>query len=367
VLRASPLLRGHLEIFDATLLRTLPILENLRSLSCRFGPRDGAGLSLLRQVDVPFAVTLSGFQSRTLDALRETAQLVELCVVESPNLTDVSDIRTLPSLTGLVFDQCDGIVDLWPLADIEQLQRCGLPYSGERFLDVQFLQSLQNLSYLDLTGWGQVTDFRPLERMESLRDLTLESCVGLSHLEFLASDVLQTLNCRDCENLSNIRALGGRDSLRWVVLAGTQVADLGPLANLVELRGVDVSGCRRLRDIAAIATLPHLKYVNVQEAALEDLSPLFTRHGLTIVVGFNIDRAGLPEEFVAANKIVFTPTGVDQDESELLLDIEPAAYQDADDAWAYAGTPERVRQLARELGIDLSTWYEDHDALDYSD
>lgn len=75
-----------------------------------------------------------------------------------------------------------------------------------------------------------------------------------------------------CPGIRDLSPLAGL-SLRFLDLSGTDVADLSPLARL-PLHGINLDRCRRVTDLAPLATLRSLRYINAHATGIVDINPL---------------------------------------------------------------------------------------------
>ncbi len=63
-------------------------------------------------------------------------------------------------------------------------------------------------------------------------------------------------------------------NLEIVILSGSEIMDLSPLANHEKLEFLEVAWCGWLKDISPLASCPNLKYLNLSHTRVKDLSPL---------------------------------------------------------------------------------------------
>lgn len=74
--------------------------------------------------------------------------------------------------------------------------------------------------------------------------------------------------------LKTVDFMAGMEKLEVVILSGSMVQDLTPLAGLPNLRVVEVSNCGYLADVSPLAQCPSLKMLNISFTAVEDVSML---------------------------------------------------------------------------------------------
>ena len=108
-----------------------------------------------------------------------------------------------------------------------------------------------------------------------LRDLTVfeSSGKGLALLEGLQYAVNLKKLILGEHAIQSISTLGTLKKLEELILLGTQVVDLSPLADLQNLKSVTLHQ-NQFANLDALATLEALQYLSVSETAIADLSPL---------------------------------------------------------------------------------------------
>lgn len=74
--------------------------------------------------------------------------------------------------------------------------------------------------------------------------------------------------------LKTLDFMSGMKKLEVLILSGSMVEDLSPLAGLPNLRMVEVSNCGYLTDVSPLAECPSLKMLNISFTGVEDLSAL---------------------------------------------------------------------------------------------
>ena len=74
--------------------------------------------------------------------------------------------------------------------------------------------------------------------------------------------------------LKTVDFMAGMKKLEVMILSGSMVQDLTPLAGLPNLRVAELSNCGYLTDISPLAECPSLKMVNISFTAVEDVSML---------------------------------------------------------------------------------------------
>jgi internalin A len=199
---------------------------------------------------------------------------------ECRQLTDVSGLAGLTSLTSLNLSACDQLTDVSVLARLTSLTSLDLAIC-KQLTDVSVLASLTSLTSLDLSGWEQLTDVSVLASLTSLSSLSLSGCRQLTDVSGLAGlTSLSSLDLRECRQLTDVSGLAGLTSLTSLDLAFCkQLTDVSVLARLTSLTSLDLSGCRQLRDVSVLARLPSLSSLNL--SGCDQLTDVSCLAGLT--------------------------------------------------------------------------------------
>ena len=167
--------------------------------------------------------------------------------------------------------------------------------TNEQFLDIQGTSCLPNLETLELASFGGV-DLGPLEQLPALRTLVIrflfsagDTLPSLPNLESLtATDYtffdVDSLAGKDFSSLlyldlndnflSNLTGLEYFTTLETLNLSENEISNLDPLSNLLLLRALNLSQNSGLQDLAPLANLTNLEYLDLPQTAVTDLSPL---------------------------------------------------------------------------------------------
>jgi internalin A len=191
-------------------------------------------------------------EMRDLRAIHDLPRLEQLKVASSQQLRSTHGLEALPCIQLLSFHECRALSDL----------------SG-----ISSLFRLRELAIFDAVS---ITDLQPLTSLKNLQSFYLHAA---AHIHTLAGleDLLQihTLCACDCPELTDFRALSGLTKLETLWLYKTPIEDLSLLAELKELRELNLDYCERLHDISALEQLPKLERLQLQGAdQIEDVRPL---------------------------------------------------------------------------------------------
>jgi internalin A len=140
-----------------------------------------------------------------------------------PRITDVSDLKQFPNLTGLtlnwaLFDSDGGEdFDLSPLADLTKLE-C-LYVCCANISDISALSGMTNMKDLWIWGNHNITDISALAGMTQMESLWIKD-----------------------NQITDISALANMKNLVYLYMEDNQVTDLSPLAGLTKLTNILLSG-----------------------------------------------------------------------------------------------------------------------------
>lgn len=216
------------------------------------------------------------------------ALLVGLGAFQAWVVVDFAD----PALEGLVRDLVDrpaGTLFVFDVRDIAELDATGRGIS-----DLGGIHRLRALTVLNLED-NHISDVSPLRGLPALEDLSLRNN-GITDLGSINLSALEDLPLRRLSlrhnvvrpegepqvRLSDINPLAGFTDLIELELRDNHISDIRPLAELSNLRILDISQNPLLAgDIAALGGLTTLVELNLRETGVRDLSPLSGMASLT--------------------------------------------------------------------------------------
>ncbi len=205
-----------------------------------------------------------------------------------------TDLAHLQGLTGLQ----------WLALNCTKITDAGLAH----------LKGLTGLQWLDLS-WTKISDVGlvHLKGMTKLQMLSLAGTkitdAGLVHLKGMTE--LQTLDLGGTDitdaGLAHLKGLTKLD------LSYTKITDAGltNLKELTELRELDVSSCDDIKNIAFVAGMKYLRFLDLSQSSVSDLSPLGGLPKLERVIANDAPIAKLPKQRVPALRrlhILSSPT-----------------------------------------------------------
>jgi len=223
-----------------------------------------AGLTSLKRLDLCSRIQTGEYESESWAATK------------SRKFSDLTPLAKLTLLQELYLSHCDQLSSLSRLDKLTSLKTLTLSWCG--LSNLSPLSHLTSLQTLKLSNCKQLRgDLSPLAALSSLQSLNLPGCVHLSgDLSPLAAlSSLQTLYLLLCQELSgDLSPLAALSSLRWLNLFGCKQlsGDLRPLARLTSLRELDLNDCLGIRRFAPLESLlPTLKELRLFGCKLEDL------------------------------------------------------------------------------------------------
>ena len=138
-------------------------LSNLETLSLSYSRiRDISSLAVLNNIT---SLELSGNEIRDLTPLSSLTNLGRLSLNSNQSISDFTPISELINLTSLDLTNT-GIADISLLADLTSLTSLSL--NRNRITDLTPLADLTNLNYVGLSGNDGITDWSPVEHVNSV-------------------------------------------------------------------------------------------------------------------------------------------------------------------------------------------------------
>ena len=231
----------------------------------------------------PKIENLSLVNCRNITDISPLASLSSLSVLSMDwcsKVEDISPLTNLKDLRQLNLHRCDSVVDLTPLTKISSLRVLHLPPTTTDEKLVQVLTHLPQLEKLVLKDCHQVTDISPVAGLTNLMHLEMNYAPELVDITPLAG--LTRLKVLDLKNtrVQDLKALVKLSSLEWLYLSHSKrVNDVSPLKNLTNLRILCLNGCKGVRDITALSKLTNLTILNL--SGLEEISDISTLNNLS--------------------------------------------------------------------------------------
>lgn len=282
---------------DFSPLEELKQLKSLNLSHCSY-LKDLSSLTNLVQIT---SLNLSGCSFNSLDPLVSLKKLVALDISNCPNINDLSSIASLPHLQSLTLN----------LSDWRQLLIAGLPHLHSLTLlkcsnidyknNLSILKQLTSLSFKE----SRLEDLSSLAYLTQLTSLEVSNSGLLTNITHLAElKQLTSLTISSCNSLGNLKPLAGLTQLTFLSLSGCSVlSNLKPLAGLTQLTTLDLSNCFYIRDLTPLAGLTQLTTLNLSDCrSITDLSPLFALPSLQ-EFRYSGALSALPQDFKRRVKV----------------------------------------------------------------
>jgi Leucine-rich repeat (LRR) protein len=258
---SAPIVRDLTPLARMTSLRSLK-LDTAEDLD--YAPL--AALTRLEELQVSAA--------RDLSALEGLPSLTSLTITSRHVTPDLTTIAGLRGLTELRLVAIEGLTSAAFAADLTSLVHLDLN-SCEDLTDLSAIARLTSLEELRLGGTG-ARDLAPLEALPRLRVLSLPSTPVATWPPFASLPCLEELDLK----FTSIASFAGVE--RGVALRKLDVAfndapgfaDITPLAQLTQLRELDISELKAIVDLSPLRALTSLRVLRIANTGVRDLSPL---------------------------------------------------------------------------------------------
>lgn len=189
-----------------------------------------------------------------------------------------NDLWSITELT--VPAEATELSDLRHLLYLEKLS-----LRDHQIADLSFLEGMNHLKSLDLSGCAIAADLSILGTLPALEELTMEGC-SISSLSFLeGAPSLKKLDLSR-NAVGSLSVLAAIPTLRELDLSDNAVADPGPLASLTELTSVDLSE-NVLTTVAPLGSCTKLTSLDVSENKLTDIAAV---RSLTALTSFRAEK-----------------------------------------------------------------------------
>lgn len=184
-----------------------------------------------------------------------------------------------PDLNDVILDWTeDGHVRAARVASAKRTMKATEP--GTTSLDP--FKGLTQLEKIELLGVA-VEDLSPLAKLPALQMVHLQGCLKLKSLAPLGDMPSLTKVRIDRPTPADAVALSGLANLTQVELAGGTVTDAGFAAKMSMLEHLDLSGNKGLVDIAPLAELKGLRYLDLSGTGVKTLDALAGHEALRIL------------------------------------------------------------------------------------
>ena len=334
---------AHTLIDDLTPLRSLSRLQTLDITGCPVETLDPLRyISALREIDAAFTslnkvkvlgnlrnLELLNLAHTRIDSLPNLKSLQNLRTLElnSTPLQSIDSLASLTQLTSLNIAKT-AVTDFAPLTKLTALQSLNL--DSTRIINLHPLGKLDSLTILQING-TRVSDLLPLAKLPALKFIYCDNSginskaaaafnkvnprvqviynskklekwwkalpevwknIFVSHAN-LSKPItkeqlhrlllLKKLNLQGNTEVRSLKPLAMLIQLKELNVSGTSVRNLEPLASVRTLRRLDVSHTR-IQSLSPLQKLKNLRTINIKHTAIRDLLPLARIGNLTLVL-----------------------------------------------------------------------------------
>lgn len=241
-----------------------------------------ADVSAIRGLRQLVTLDLSGCIALSSLAVADLPQLDNLYLSRCTQITQI-DAAQFPDLEHLYMDGCSGVKEIVGLGNLTELSDLDLSdmvalkdLSGLERLTKLVVLDLRNVKLSDVSGLGKLTSLRvlrmggqetirnlePFSRLESLREIHLESCPNLDSLQGMPSGVSQYAGFTRCPKLTSLAGIESATGLEQLDLSGCSgLTDITAIAKLKSLIQLSLVKCVGVSDISLVSPLPQMAIV----------------------------------------------------------------------------------------------------------
>jgi len=220
-------------------------------------------------------LVLSANEIRSVEGLAGCVQLKSLYLAKNP-LADLRPLSRLSYLQELVLSNTE-VADLSPLSLLPELKILDAEHAPVRdFSPLKSVASFRVLKVANPTG----DQLRSLSELRQLIELTIDGMdpsVASSIVRLGRLENLRTLRLEDA-SLPDLSFTRFCRKLRKVILVNTDVKDISALAELPELREIELSGCPDIGELKKLAGSASLKKATVSYPQFVVLKNSFDRY-----------------------------------------------------------------------------------------
>ncbi len=238
---------------------------------------------------------LYGLGISTPEELKHCPYLRILDVSNNAELTDISSIAFINELQELSFSSTELINIPSDFSQLQNLQRFKM-HLGKNLADIQVLETLPKLTYLELVDCNNIEKFP--SRLPSLKHLKTSDIFVLVNIQTVLRqgeniDSLDYLDMNACPDIqAATQFIRGFKGLKKLNLSNNpQLKDVSNLKDMSVLEELNLSFCNSLEVIPeSFSSLQNLKTINLSfNSALTDISGLAGLKNLKQVILPNAD------------------------------------------------------------------------------
>ncbi len=184
-------------------------------------------------------------------------------------LSDVSHLRRVKNLRGLVLDQCHSLIDTTPVSECTELERLSFCMCLRTFERLPDFAELHKLRQLNLYGCPALKDFEGIRNTISLNWLNIE----MSQMPTSVLERLTNLNSLFMDRRTEFEVVAEMTRLQELsVHRSPELGRISPVKSLTEIRRLDLSGNTGVNDWSPLRELTALESLDVSNSSFKDLS-----------------------------------------------------------------------------------------------
>lgn len=194
---------------------------------------------------------INSYYLEDIEPLANLVNLESLKILNS-RITNLEPVSNFTKLVRLNIN-INGVKKLKPLSLLKELKNVKL--SNGLFRNINVAINWINLEYLDLSGNKYLNSVKGLAKCTKLKVLDLES-TAVTTLEGLTKcKMLESLRCKECDNLTDINAISSLKELRKLTITDSKVRDFTPIFKLEKLTVVELEGNKFMKNLPKIFCL----------------------------------------------------------------------------------------------------------------
>ncbi|CCD20324.1 leucine-rich repeat protein (LRRP) [Trypanosoma vivax Y486] len=218
-----------------------------------------------------------GITKEELCTLGESRTLVKVDLESNDGITDVSALSMIRTLEEINLRYCPDVDEgVGALGSLPLLRELNVSSTAVKDSCILGLSHSCSIVRLNLTACNGVRDIAPIANIDTLEELVLDACAGVSDSGIGALGKLPKLRLLHaaCVPVTSdgLRGLGSSPRLVELVLdTCVEITDVTPLTRIHTLETLSLNSCVSLTvGVHTLATLPRLRSLNLRAVPVDD-------------------------------------------------------------------------------------------------